>query len=182
MSRIGIDLDGVCYDFGAALRHYLWGWCRRDEASMPEPTRWEFYEDWGLDLKQFLQVCHEGVDAGVIFSWGDPHPGTYDALTALHVAGHTLHVVTDRSFGSHGRSEAATRDWLDRYKLPFDSLTFASDKTVVRTDYMIEDKLANYDALDAAGTKVYLLDRPWNQDGGERRRVHSWTEFLRVIA
>lgn len=179
MSRVGIDLDGVCYDFGDSLRHYLWGWCRRDEATMPEPTRWEFYEDWGLDLKQFLQACHAGVDAGVIFTWGDPFPGVREALSALHSAGHTLHVVTDRSFGSNGNAERATRAWLDRYKLPFDSLTFSSDKTIVRADYFIDDKLQNYDELHAAGVEVYLLDQPWNQDRWTPRdRVFSLAEFV----
>lgn len=182
MARVGIDLDGVCYDFAASLRRYLWGWHRFEESACPEPTRWEFYEDWGLSLKDFLRMCHEGVDAGVIFTWGNPFPGVTEALSALRRAGHTLHVVTDRSFGSNGRSEAATRSWLDRHRLPFDSITFTSDKTVVRADYFIDDKIENYDALHAAGVEVYLFDRPWNQANGHPRdRVSSFAEFVEKV-
>lgn len=181
MARVGVDLDGVCYDFSSSLRYYLWGWCRYDEATLPEPTRWEFYEDWGLTLDQFIEVCNEGVNAGVIFSHGDPFPGTKDALLALKAKGHTIHIVTDRSFGSNGRSEGATRAWLDRHKLPFDSITFSADKTIVNTDFFVDDKLQNYDALRAAGVEVYLYDRPWNQDIEPRLRVPSLAAFVREV-
>lgn len=180
MARIGIDLDGVCYDFGGSLREYLRRFHDWDEARCPAATRWEFYEDWGLSLQEFIRHCHEGVNAGVIFSHGDPYHGTRRALLSLREAGHTLHVVTDRSFGSSGASEAATRTWLDRHAIPFDALTFSADKTVARVDWMIDDKLANYDALDATGVNVWLLDRPWNQDITRRRRrvttLHHFVE------
>ena len=177
MSAVGIDLDGVCYDFADSLRTFLEGTHRK----YPNPIRWEFYEDWGYSLEEFLDLCHDGVDAGVIFSHGEPFPGTRDALLRLRAAGHSLHVITDRSFGKGGGSEAATRVWLDTHKIPFDSLTFSPDKTIVRTDYMIEDKLSNYDALRAAGCEVYLLDRPWNHDDGTRLRVHSLDQFANEV-
>lgn len=177
MSAVGIDLDGVCYDFADSLRTFLEGTHRK----YPNPTRWEFYEDWGYSLEEFLDLCHDGVNAGVIFSHGDPFPGVRDALLRLRDAGHTLHVVTDRSFGKGGASEAATRVWLDTHQIPFDSLTFSADKTIVRTDYMIDDKLANYDALHAVGCNVFLLDRPWNQSRTPRDRVTSVSEFADVV-
>lgn len=182
MSRVGVDLDGVCYDFAASLRYFLCATAARTPEECPEATRWEFYEDWGYSLSEFLEWCRLGTEAGVIFTHGEPYPGTVAALETLAHRGHTLHVITDRSFGSNGASERATRAWLDRHELPFHSLTFSPDKTIVRTDYMIDDKLANYDALDAAGTKVFLLDRPWNQDDGTRRRVASLAEFVEVVA
>lgn len=179
--RVGVDLDGVCYDFEESFRYYLWDFERFDYEDMPPSTRWEFYEDWGMDAKQFVDYCHAGVDAGVIFSHGRPFPGTREALEALKDHGHTIHIVTDRSFGSNGRSEGATRAWLDQYKLPFDSLTFSPDKTVVRTDVFVDDKLQNYDALVHAGTRAYLFDRPWNQHPLPRKRVRSLAEFVEVV-
>lgn len=182
MSRVGVDLDGVCYDFSASVREYLThiGWAH----SCPEPTRWEFYEDWGLSLGGFLDICHDGVDAGVIFSYGDPYPRVREALRLIRAKGHTIHIVTDRSFGTNGASEAATRSWLDRHDLPFDSLTFSADKTVVRLDAMVDDKLANYDALDKAGVDVRLLTRAWNRadDFVPRQRVLDLLHFAEVVA
>lgn len=181
MSRVGVDLDGVCYNFSASVREYLalTGWPH----ACPEPTRWEFYEDWGLGLGAFLDACNEGVDAGVIFSFGDPYPNVREALEIIKAKGHTIHIVTDRSFGTNGASEAATRSWLDRHGLPFDSLTFAADKTVVHLDMMIDDKLANYDALEAAGVDVRLLTRAWNQvEDRPRRRVLDLLHFAELVA
>lgn len=182
--RVGIDLDGVCYDFSASVREYLVNVAATHAPDMtPAPTRWEFYEDWGLDLDGFVATCHNGVDAGVVFAHGEPYPCVAEAFNLIKASGHTIHIVTDRSFGSNGASEAATRTWLDCHRLAFDSLTFSADKTVVRLDVMVDDKLANYDALEAAGVKAYLLSRPWNQnDPRPRRRVLDLLHFAEVIA
>lgn len=182
--RVGIDLDGVCYDFAASVREYL---CNTagvaDADACPDPTRWEFYEDWGLDLPAFLDAFHAGVDAGVIFSHGDPHPNVAEAFRWIKAAGHSIHIVTDRAMGQPGSSERATAAWLNRHGLTFDSLTFTSDKTVVNLDVMVDDKLENYYALEAAGVKSYLLTRAWNQhDAHPRRRVLDLLHFAEVIA
>lgn len=176
------SIDGCAYDFAASLRHYLCrhrGWRAID---CPEPVRWEFYEDWGLSLQQFLAFCHQGVDAGVVFSHGFPLAGTRDAFGMLKAAGHTVHIITDRSFGTNGRSEGATRAWLDRHHLPYDSLTFAHDKTIVGVEVMVDDKLENYDAMESAGVETYLLKRPWNRAGQpSRRSVLDLLHYAEVI-
>lgn len=179
MSRIGIDLDGVCYDFSTSVRAYLDTLGGLPE--YPAVTRWEFYEDWGLDLQGFLDVCHDGVDAGIIFTHGEPYPNTAEAFHRIKAAGHTIHVITDRSFGKGGASEAATRAWLDCHGLPFDSLTFSADKTIVRIDAMVDDKPSNYEALEAAGVDAYLLTRPWNQHVPNARRVLDLLHFAEVV-
>lgn len=180
--RVGIDLDGVCYDFAASVREYL---CNtvgsHDETICTDPQRWEFYEDWGLDLPAFLNTFHAGVDAGVIFTHGGPYPNVCDAFKILKGAGHSIHIVTDRAMGKPGTSEAATRRWLDQHGLPFDSLTFSADKTVARVDVMVDDKPANYDALCAAGVDAYLLTRPWNQHVPDAKRVLDLLHFAEVI-
>lgn len=180
--RVGIDIDGVVYDFAASLREYLYqhhGW---DEGSCTPPTRWEFYEDWGLDLPSFIQMCSDGVAAGFVFTHGSPYPGTHDAWHRIRADGHTIHVITDRNIGHHGASEKATRAWLDLHDLPFDSLTFTADKTVVKVDTMVDDKLANYLAMRDAGVRTWLLDRPWNQDHLEHhQRVASLSEYATEV-
>ncbi|MFK5691265.1 hypothetical protein ACI3EY_16530 [Ornithinimicrobium sp. LYQ92] len=173
MSRIGIDLDGVCYDFGSSVREYLVRENIRTHQDCPDPLRWEFYEDWGINLREFLDICHAGVDAGIIFTHGDPFPGTREAFERIKDAGHTIHIVTDRSFGKAGASVAATGAWLHRHDLPFDSLTFSADKTVVKLDAMVDDKLTNFRDLDHAGVPTWLYDRPWN---------HTPTEWLPRVA
>lgn len=179
--RVGIDLDGVCYDFAASLKTYLAD-CTDHASPCADPTRWEFYEDWGLSLGAFVEHCHAGVDAGYIFTIGDPLPRVHEAFHWIKAAGHSIHVVTDRSFGQAGASQAATIDWLTRHDLPFDHITFTADKTVANLDVMVDDKPSNYEALCAAGVDAYLLTRPWNQHVADAARVLDLLHFAEVIA
>lgn len=183
MARVGVDLDGVCYNFAASVREYLCNVAQSHNlTACPEPVRWEFYEDWGLDLAAFLETCHAGVDSRTIFTHGDPYPNTHEAFRWIKAAGHSIHIVTDRAFGSGGAAEAATRAWLDRHDLPFDSLTFSADKTVVHLDHMVDDKPENYHALTEAGVDAHLLTRAWNQHVEGAKRVLDLLHFAEVIA
>lgn len=179
--RVGIDLDGVCYDFAGSLRHYLWTVLGRDPETCPDATRWEFYEDWGLDLAAFLDACDLGVDDGYIFAHGDPYPNVAEAFNVIKSAGHTIHIVTDRTFGQPGNAAAATLTWLATYGLGYDSITFSADKTVANLDVMVDDKPENYAALIAAGVDAYLLTRPWNQHVEGAQRVLDLLHFAEVI-
>lgn len=182
--KIGFDLDGVVYNWHASLRHHVMQITGRPFSDFPDPERWIFHEDWNMSLEEFIAACDSGVDEGTIFQWGDPLGNAREIMTKISDAGNTIHVVTDRRAGSPGMAQASTVAWLKGNDLPFDSLTFSSDKTVVKTDFMIEDKLENYDALHFAGTKSYLINRPWNQQPNEwpyRRRVNSLDEFAKVV-
>lgn len=177
--RVGWDLDGVEYDFAESVRRAVKHFGMDSELRLceGEPDDWYFYRAWGLSDMEFVDLCHRGADAGIIFS-GPARPGGLDAIRRIRNAGHSVHIVTDRSFGvSPSVSEKITKDWLESHGYEYDSLTFSADKTVVPTDFFIEDKIANYDALDAVGTEVYLINRPWNVQKDSRRRVDTVAEF-----
>lgn len=183
--RVGIDLDGVCYDFAESLRCYLRAADLYDKYNVieGEPDKWHFYLDWGMTLEEFIEHCNKGANLGWVFGWGEPRDSAPDALAFIKGLGHSIDIITDRAFGQTPEvSEANTKRWLEHHGFVYDSLTFSADKTCVPTDMFIEDKLENYDALAAAGVEVYLVDRPWNQDGSKvRRRVKSIQEFATVV-
>ncbi len=185
MARIGWDLDGVEYDFAASVRRTI----KHFEVVLPnytetevEPNNWNFYRDWGMTDGEFVDLCHKGADAGIIFA-GPRRPNGKESMDRLRAAGHTIHIVTDRAFGSHPDvSEKITKQFLQEHGYEYDSLTFSADKTVVETDYFIEDKLENYDALDEIGVGVYLINRPWNHSKNDvRRRVNWHREFENAV-
>ncbi|WP_179276759.1 5' nucleotidase, NT5C type [Rhodococcus sp. RS1C4] len=196
MSRIGIDLDGVFYDFGAAFRSHLSaeGW---DDASFSPQNTWYFYREWGITDQQFVGHCHDAANARTLWNHNQPNAEDLTHLRRLQKQGHTLHVITDRSFGRHpGISHEATARWLAEANFPYDTLTFSRDKTVVRTELMIDDKLSNYDELEQSGCVPVLYDRPWNRDENlvsvdhfgdgqhldlRRRRVSSIAEFAEFV-
>lgn len=183
---IGVDLDGVCYNFQDSLARYLRYYKIHKEYgyTIDEPISWEFYAEWGMSLEEFLKHCHDGANAGFIFGKGEPHEGSVSSLSFMKAMGNRIHIITDRSFGdTPAVSENLTIDWLDRHGFEYDSLTFSADKTCVKTDFFIEDKLQNYDALDATSCKPYLVNRSWNTLHGDdnRRRVRSIGEFASTI-
>lgn len=182
MTRVGVDLDGVLYNFQSAFIAHL--------KSSPEVQRynvrqvfdkWDFFKEWGMSSEEFIAQCNIGVDRGIIFR-GPARKRAGSALRRIKAAGHEIHIVTDRSFGSTPKaSQDATYDWLTQHRIPFDSVTFCADKTTVPTDMFVEDKLENYDMLDSAGTEVYLINRPWNKRQDNRRRITSVTEFANIV-
>ncbi len=184
--RIGWDIDGVGFVFGDSCkkhldhtgRGHLW-----KSGPTPEPY-WNWYEDWGWTLAEFLDFCNEAADCGCLFN-GPVRDGYKEGIEAVKAMGHVNVFVTDRSFGSTPEvSEKITYDWFEEHGIQYDELHFSADKTVVWTDMFIDDKLSNYDALDGAGVEVYLLNRPWNkvEGGDDRRRVDSIEEFVRKVA
>lgn len=185
---VGVDMDGVLYNFVAALRDWVHQRTGRPLASLPEATCWEFYAtDWGLTLAEFLGHCADAVNAGVLFAVGEPYPGAVAAMGRLIAAGHRVHLVTDRATtGAPGMAERATRSWLTRYVVPHTSLTFEADKTAMprsRTaaSPFLEDRPKNYDALDAhPGFVPFLWTRRYNQDH-PGRHVTSWESFLAQV-
>lgn len=173
------DLDGCSFLFGENLHAGLPKIGIPNDDLPPVFDCWDFFTKWGWDVPKFLDVCHQLADAGHLFV-GKAEPGAAEAWWRIADAGHRVHVVTDRSFGANGGqpSRNATLRYLVDEGFPFHSVTFSADKTVVPCDMGLEDKLENYDALDAAGCEVWLIERPWNQVPGDtRRRVSSVAEF-----
>lgn len=178
--RVGFDLDGVVYDFVDSVRRYLLthGW--RPE-QMPDAQNWEFFLDWGMELREFLSVCHAGVDHGTIFATGTPLPGALDAARKIAAAGHEIHIITDRTFGTGDASADATRSWLREVEFPYTTLTISADKACVPTDVYIDDRDINFLALLEAGIDAYLIDRPWNRHVSTDRRLASVAEYADLL-
>jgi hypothetical protein len=179
--RVGFDLDGVVYDFRRAMSDYLLSTgrlhCRLEDA-LPD---WDFFIGWGMSLDEYLALYREGVDAGIVLRLGDPLPGSVEATRRLAEAGHSIHIVTDRSIGTaRGVSARHTAAWLAEHGFVFDSLTFSSDKTSVATDFFIDDRWENYVARQRVDMDCHLLTRPWNMDFGDDAvcRVASIEEYV----
>lgn len=183
--RVGFDLDGVLYNFGDSVKRYLdhigqghvW-------KSGPTPSPfWDFYKDWGWTGEQFVQMCNDGADAGFIFC-GPARPGAVDAVRRVAELGHEIIIITDRQFGTTPEvSHNNTSEWLAQHGIEYDELWFSADKTCAHTDVFVEDKLENYDALVANGTRAYLINRPWNiVDGGDARfRINSVSDYADIV-
>lgn len=176
--KIGLDLDGVCYDFISSHRDYLLaqGWANPGE--LPDPDGWNAWESWGMSRERWQESFDRGVADGVIFGGGRRflYPGTIEAVERLVAKGHSVHIITHRP----AKALAATAAWLDEVGLPYDSLTLAADKTTVPVDVMVEDNVDNAIATAEAGAATIIFDRPWNRRwrlGGEVVDVDEFVDL-----
>lgn len=179
---IGMDLDGVNYNFAASLRRYLRTIGHPHE--MPDPLIWDFFGDpgWGnLTPAEFVSHAHDGVNAGIVFRSMDWFPYANEAWEIIRGLGHTIDVATDRTFGNPGQSQRNTIDALAEKGLEYDTITFTADKTSINPDMMLEDKAENFLALEAAGVDAWLVTRPWNQHVKTDKRVLDVLHFAEVV-
>ena len=178
--QLGIDLDGVVYNFVDALREYLVQQRGFPRYELGESTSWNFFKDnWGMDTQTFLSLFRDGVQSGHIFVTGEPEPGSIEALTTLREAGHSIHICTYRTIGP--RAIPSTVAWLDIHGVPYDTITFAEDKTIIKADAFVEDKVENFEALEGVGTRSIIFDQKWNAHLDTEWRARNWKQVQRMV-
>jgi len=180
MSRVGVDIDDVLMPWAETAHGLCEAAGITNGASV---TRWEFWKDYGCEPQAVWDVLNDATLRGGLYDV-PPYAEAWFALERLHMEGHSIHLVTARGFHGPHREliRLLTVKWLREWTIPHDSLTFSMDKTVVGSDFFIDDSLRNYDALEAAGVSVFLLNRPHNQvdDGVYRHRVNTLHEFVDI--
>lgn len=187
---IGLDIDNVLYPWSTVFTRWTESYLRLEPGALDDHAlTWSWYKDqWGMTTPEFLGIYAAGVRAGVIFTRGEPTPGSLSLARRLHLAGHRLHYVTDRELPNHGVSEAKayakTWTWLKRYGFPVDSLTVTGDKASVRTDVFLDDGPHNIEALVAARHPMPVL---WNRPHNERvpvdaMRVSDFHHFEAIVS
>lgn len=173
--RVGIDIDDVLFDwYGRA--HAA---CERAGITNGiTPRTWAPGDEYGCGLDPWLEALAAATLDGSLYS-GDPIPGATDALARLRDAGHTVHLVTARGFLQWGDLiRQQTVQWISDHEIPHDTLTFAKDKTLIRTDVFADDAEHNVAMLAAAGVRVCLIDAPHNQHVAHDWRAQHVADFV----
>jgi hypothetical protein len=179
--RVGFDLDGVLYDFADAMRRWINTHEHDYNLGEGHPSMYNWWPEWGMTPEQWARFVHDGVDAQVIFC-GPALDDAANQVRRVKEAGHSVHIITARFFGTDPeQSQRNTKLWLSEHDIPFDTLDFSKDKTTEPTDFFLEDVIKNYDAVEAAGTLAYLVNRPWNMQQDHRHRVNSVKEYVDII-
>lgn len=185
--KIGVDLDGPVYQFEKCLWDWRWSDWEGEVPPLPQTKTWNFFEEpgWDSTLDDYLRWCHEASEAGHLFNSQPPHPGAVEGIQGLKEDGHSIHIMTYRMFpGAIANTEAFLRKW----DIPFDTISWTKDKTLVPVEIMIEDNVENAQALTDAGTIAVIVDRPWNQEWDGYRvgnyegpREQDWEQFIDLV-
>ena len=100
---IGVDLDGVVYNFIEVFAR----WIHREKniplSQMLAPTQWDFWSEWSMEKDEWVEYFKEFCEKGG-FVEGGPIRGAKEALQRLNAQCHHIRIVTARG---HERREAA---------------------------------------------------------------------------
>lgn len=178
ITDVGIDLDGVIYDFASVFHAYAQS---RLNKQLSVPERWDFYKDWGMTDRDFETMLAEGIKEERIFDRDAPMPRTVEGWNLLKENNIKIHVLTHRGHLAYEQ----TVQWLIKYGLIPDSLHFVNNKTIL--NIIAEDECAAiddyplyYDKYEKANILSFLRTQPWN---GEKyaRRVDDLLEFAKRV-
>lgn len=174
--RIGIDLDGVVVD---SIARWVTVFNRESAKTYPAGSLIDTHgtpENAALSDRNELEMLIAPP----------PMDGAREALAALRSAGHQLIVVTARSPGVRGLTEA----WLQYHGITVDAMHFleGGNKGAVAAaeglSFFVEDAPHNAIAIARVGVPVLLFDAPYNREvsGMHIERIQTWAEVLGRLA
>jgi len=189
--KIGIDLDDVLLDFSGALIP----WHNANYG-----TKYRYEDMTSYNLEDILQCPRYEIDRRMTdFHFSEEHynalpiPGAALALERLS-QDHSLIVITSKADEMRPSMEA----WLAKH-FPnlIESVHFTNhhlgDKSKKRkksdvcreegVQIFIDDACIHVTDVADICEKVFLLDRPWNQEALHPAvtRVHSWEDILKKL-
>lgn len=181
--RIGLDLDGVCYEWERTARYMLLNILpnspyTKDGPLGKESTSWDYIEE-NVSKDHWNWLWDEGVKLG-LFRHGHLFPGTIKAIRQLADIGDVI-VCTSRP----PQAVPDTVAWLAYQQLPIRGIHILGKEpksSIPTCDVWIDDKPENCKDLLTTGAFVCMPDRPWNQCGWVPgvTRTFSWDEFVKI--
>lgn len=178
ITDVGIDLDGVLYDFVGAFKTFCEPRVSRD---LPDATKWDFYHEWGLTDEIFDSWLYEATVKNNIFEKNDPIKNAVEGWQALKDMGLTIHILTHRFHPAHEQ----TCRWLNRHGFITNNLHFGTNKKILRNlatgdSAAVDDHFNYYQDYQKIGVKAFMLTQPWNVNH-EGRRVSDLLEFAKYV-
>jgi 5'(3')-deoxyribonucleotidase len=180
--RIGLDLDGVVYDYTDALRQRAALHYDMSPDSMEDPIHWDLHEDpsWPFgNREEFLGFHIQEVEEG-LFATMSLLPGVANAITRMSACGHQIVVITSRLLGQPTQYVKAVSDTilsLHSYGISYESIHFTPHKTTVDCDVMFEDSPSNIEALQRFCRPVAVVSHAYNHRVPGPRLQH-WDDLI----
>lgn len=180
--RIGLDLDGVCYQWTKTARYMLREILPNSPYTKSGPlgtecTSWDYIQEH-VDPAHWKWLWDDGVKLG-LFRHGHLYPGTIKAIRQLAELGDVIAIT-------HRPKQAVpdTMAWLAYQQLPLAGVHILTNQepksSVERCDVYLDDKPENCEDLARVG-RAFMMTRPWNEDYVWVDRVSSWPEFVQMV-
>lgn len=175
-----VDLDGPLADFEG---EFLKKWRKQfpDEFFIPLEQRRKFFlnDDYPEHLRE--KVARIIATVG-FFADPSPIPGSMDAIKKMVALDHKVLVCTSDIY-TNTTGLADKRAWVQKY-LGHDfakTMIFTRDKTLVRGDYLIDDK-PNIAGLLTPVWEHIIFDQPFNRTIADKARIKmNWSNWRKII-
>jgi uncharacterized protein (DUF924 family) len=154
ITDVGIDMDGVIYDFAKVFHAYAQTKMGKE---LPLPTTWDFYKEWGLTDQQFDEWLVEGVQKAQLFNCDAPMDNTVEGWNLLKENDIKIHLLTHRGSVSYEQ----TIHWLERFGFYPDSLHFGTNKGILKA-FATDDqalKVAKYAVSQGFDRQILPVQR-----------------------
>lgn len=178
--RILIDIDGVLADWmtaAADVAEERW----RLRLHNVRNSSFDLTQEWRLTPEQSRTLR---TDPEVILM-APLRPHALEVMQALRaIRGNVLHIVTSRP--NIPTVVRATREWLDRYNIPYDAITFTQDKVaLVRSTHFhiaIEDNPYVIEDIAACVEIAFLVVHEHNKTyKPTASNIHRVVDLMDII-
>ena len=190
--NIGIDIDDTIANTYDVLFNYAQNYTINDIGKeiknvdrncithmyCTEFHNWNQKED-----KEFLEKYYEKTVLNV-----QPKMYAVENIKKLKENGDSIYLITARFLSDKFDVEKLTKEWLEKYKIPYDKLILNSQNKVIvaqenEIDIFIDDSIKNCTQMANAEIKTYMMDTIVNKnfENENIERVYSWPHLYQKI-
>jgi 5'-nucleotidase len=176
--RILVDMDGVIADFD---QEFLQRWRKRhpDKFYIPVENRAGFFvkDEYPQELQPLVA---EILLEATFFQEMVPVPGAKEALEAMQAKGWEVFICSS-PLATYGNCVLEKYKWVETFIGPswVKKLILTKDKTIIKADYLIDDKPEITGMEKHPSWEHILYDRPYNR-GTNKKRV-TWENWKNVF-
>lgn len=175
---LAIDVDGVTADLHAT-------WIRRYNQDYGDILQYDEIGNWRIQdavKPECGDKIYDYIKDPTIYNDVKPIKGALEGVTSLRNMGHRIVFASACLMGTADSKWM----WLNKHGFLHSNLDHgtdpdwlaANDKTLVRTDILLDDKFENVASFPGIGV---LFTQPWNRNKNWYLRVNSWQGFVNTI-
>ena len=142
------------------------------------------FHDWNKkEETEFLDKYYERMVLKV-----QPKMYAVENIRKLKESGEQIYLITARFLSDKFDVEKLTKDWLEKYNIPYDKLILNSQNKVIVAkendiDIFVDDSIKNCTEMANVGIKTYMMDTIINKDFESENieRVYSWPHLYQKL-
>ena len=190
--NIGIDIDDTIANTYDVLFNYAQNYTINDIGKEIKDVNRNIithmyctnFHNWNKkEDKEFLDKYYEKTVLKV-----QPKMYAVENIKRLKESGDKIYLITARFLSDKFDVEKLTKDWLEKYGIPYDKLILNSQNKVIAAkendiDIFVDDSIKNCTEMAHVGIKTYMMDTIINKnfENENIERVYSWPHLYQKI-